>query len=166
MTQTFGILLGGIIAALLFSGCSGSSVSTESQSGRSSTENRDQFVTKRDTVEVHVLQPSTYDTVAPVLKDSTDRQLRTDSTSSRPHIFTIQVGAFENEGNARRWEEQAKDILKMPTYIEYDKRNKQFRVTIGTFATRESAFEVLKDLKQKYASMYRDAWVAESLRNQ
>ena len=160
--QLFGVFAIGI--CLL--GCSGSSGTSRQADKEQNPKRTDQFVTKRDTVEVNIVASSKVDTQATAVRDSLSMLVKSDSSSTRSHIFTIQVGAFESEANARRWEEQAKDILKMPTYIEFDKRNKQFRVTIGTFSTRESAFEVLKDLKVKYAAFYRDAWVSESLRVQ
>ena len=159
-------LFGGLILGLFIIGCSGSTEQTTRTSSAPSGRKGEQFVTKRDTVEVNIIPSAKIDTQTIAIHDSMTVRPRTDSTSSKPHIFTIQLGAFESEANAHRCEDQAKDTLRMPTYIEYDHRNRQFRVTIGTFSTREAAFEVLKELKQHYTPLYRDAWVAESLRNQ
>ncbi len=168
MKQIIVQFIGGLVIGMLMLGCSGSS-ETSRQSQNAANPNRDgQFVTKRDTVDVKVVSASKIDTQMVAVRDTIPAQEKTDTSKIKSRIFTIQLGAFDSEANACRWEEQAKDILDMPTYIEFDKRNKhnQYRVTIGTFSTRESAIEVMKSLKSKYSAFYKDAYVAESLRSQ
>ncbi|MGD0338101.1 MAG: SPOR domain-containing protein [Bacteroidota bacterium] len=122
---------------------------------------REHFVTKRDTIVAKIVPPAKVDTARNISSPSAQAEQK-DTTSSA--VFTIQVGAFGNEINARRWEEQTKEILKMPTYIEYDLHINIYRVTIGTFISREQAAEIARDIRQRYPTMYRDAWVIESLR--
>jgi len=123
---------------------------------------RERFVTKRDTVVAKVVVPEAVDTSrnSPPLAVQSEQKGAPGSA-----VFTIQVGAFGNEANARRWEEQTKEVLKMPTYIEHDLRGNMYRVTIGTFISREQAAEIARDIRERFPTMYRDAWVIESLRS-
>lgn len=122
---------------------------------------RERIVTKHDTLDAKVVAPAAVDTsrVIPPADLQTERQVTEGFV-----VFTIQVGAFGNETNAIRWEEQTKEVLKMPTYIEYDQRGNIYRVTIGTFTSKEQAAEIARDIRDRFPTMYRDAWVIESLR--
>jgi septal ring-binding cell division protein DamX len=122
---------------------------------------RERIVTKRDTVEAKVVAPAPIDSLRSTQPVSIQPEQQ---EAMSPAVFTIQVGAFGNETNARRWEEQTKEVLKMPTYIEYDHRGNIYRVTIGTFTSREQAAEITRDIRDRFPTMYRDAWVIESLR--
>ena len=157
------ILLYAVTAILgMFWGCASSEETSADDLYIPPEARREHFVTKRDTVVAKVVPPVKVDTTRSVPSPSAQAEQKEAANSV---VFTIQVGAFGNELNARRWEEQTKEVLKMPTYIEHDLRGNMYRVTIGTFISREQAAEVARDIRQRFPTMYRDAWVIESLRN-
>ncbi len=157
------VLLYAVTAILgMFWGCATSEETSADELYIPPEARRERIVTKRDTVVVKVVPPAKVDTTRSLPPPSVQAEQKETSTSA---VFTIQVGAFGNELNARRWEEQTKEILKMPTYIEHDIRGNIYRVTIGTFISREQAAEIVRDIRQRFPNMYRDAWVIESLRN-
>jgi cell division septation protein DedD len=153
-----------VLTALLgmFWGCASSEETNSDELYIPPEARRERFVTKRDTVVAKVVPPVMVDTARSTSPGALQSEQK-EAVSSV--VFTIQVGAFGNETNARRWEEQTKEVLKMPTYIEHDLRGNIYRVTIGTFTSREQAAEIARDIRDRFPTMYRDAWVIESIRS-
>lgn len=156
------ILLYALAAILgMYWGCASSENSKSDELYIPPEARRERFVTKRDTVVAKVTPPAKVDTSRTAAALPAQTELKEPMSSV---VFTIQVGAFGSEINARRWEEQTKEILKMPTYLEHDLRVNIYKVTVGTFISREQAAEIVRDIRQRYPTLYRDAWVIESLR--
>jgi len=106
---------------------------------------------KKDTAEVKVVPPTN---VAP------EKELKPAPTTTAA-LYAVQIGAFENEANASRAEETIKARYTYPVRKYFDGTTKLYKVSIGSFSTKDQALEFRKSLNDKYPGEYQDAWIVE-----
>ncbi len=75
--------------------------------------------------------------------------------------YSVQVGAFRIMTNAERCQQLVKKRFKKPVYQFYDRAIKMYRVAVGNFSTKKTAFAFLHQVKKDFTKDYSDAWVAE-----
>ena len=76
-------------------------------------------------------------------------------------MYAVQIGAFEIVENADRVEQLAKLRFALPVRKSYDWMTSFYRISVGSFATKDEALEWRKILNERYPGEYRDAWVVE-----
>ncbi|MCX7984559.1 MAG: SPOR domain-containing protein [Bacteroidetes bacterium] len=98
-----------------------------------------------------------------VVEYSSNSILSSANTTKAESIFyTIQVGAYGDASNALRCQKITKE--RFPTYQvfnDYDGVTKIYRISVGQFSTKDSAFIFLKQLQQQYPREYRECWVKQ-----
>jgi cell division septation protein DedD len=106
---------------------------------------------KKDTTEVKVVPPA---------NPQPEQEMKPPPTAPVP-VYAVQIGAFENEANASRAEERIKARFAYPVRKDFDDRTKLYKVSVGSFSTRDEALEFRKMLSEKYPGEYMDAWIVE-----
>ena len=106
---------------------------------------------KKDTAEVKVMPP---------VKTEPEGGVQPAATSTAI-VYAVQIGAFESEENASRIEQAAKARFTNPIRKYYDQVTKLYKVSVGSFATKDEALEFRKTLGVKYPGEYNDAWIVE-----
>ncbi|MGA9363988.1 MAG: SPOR domain-containing protein [Bacteroidota bacterium] len=106
---------------------------------------------KKDTAEVKVVPPAN---VEP------EKEMKPPPTASAT-LYAVQIGAFENEVNAGRAEQAIKARYTYPVRKYFDETTKLYKVSVGSFSTKDQALEFRKLLNEKYPGEYQDAWIVE-----
>lgn len=106
---------------------------------------------KKDTAEVKVVPPAN---VEP------QQEMKPAPTTSAT-LYAVQIGAFESEANANHAEETIKARFTYPVRKYFDGTTKLYKVSIGSFSTKDQALEFRKSLNEKYPGEYQDAWIVE-----
>jgi cell division septation protein DedD len=110
-----------------------------------------QTTMKKDTAEVKVVPPAN---VQP-------EQEMKPAPAPSVILYAVQIGAFENEVNASRAEQTVKARFTHPVRKYYDETTKLYKVSVGSFSTKDQALEFRKLLNEKYPGEYQDAWIVE-----
>lgn len=168
ITQTieskfFSLLIFCILFSLSLGGCKSSEetkreikppeVTKEAPKETPPAEKKPEPPPKKDTVEVVVMPP------APK-PDTTAVMVPPLPTMTVPR-FSVQIGAFEKPENATSAQQRAKDRFTMPVFSNFDPTSNLYKVSVGSFATREEALEFRNSIVRKYPDDYFDAWVVE-----
>lgn len=171
-----------IVVGMLFSGCS--STDTTTQSTSSHIDSTRTAIQKSATQTQNTLQPSSTKPVVQkptsskkpqgfiAKEDTIEAQLvrkTRQGEQSRNHFkaaekkkyYSVQIGAFRIIANAERCQRLAKKRYNKPVYQFYDRGIKMYRVTVGNFSMRKTAFTFLHAVKKDFPRDYSDAWVAE-----
>ncbi len=137
------------LAGLGFTGCSGSEESTEETQAvgfeEFQTVDADTAVVAPDT---ELPEDVSDQDEAPVEQQETpavqaDEQAKpiAEPISSENLMWSVQIGAFRNEEGAFSTVNQARASLNKPVYKNFDEATGLFKVTVGSFATKEQAQE-------------------------
>ncbi len=104
----------------------------------------------KDTAEVKVIPPA---------KSEPAKEVKTEGEAVM--AYAVQVGAFESPENAARAEQTLKSRFTYPVRRNYDEVTKLYKVSIGSFVTKDQALDFRKTLNEKYPGEYKDAWIVE-----
>jgi cell division septation protein DedD len=106
---------------------------------------------KEDTTEVKVVPPA----------KAEPKQEMKPAPTTPVALYAVQIGAFESEANASRAEETIKARFTYPVRKNFDETTKLYKVSVGSFSTKDQALEFRKMLSEKYPGEYMDAWIVE-----
>ncbi len=76
-------------------------------------------------------------------------------------MWSVQIGAFKNEAGATQLLNEAKAKVQFPVYKDYDPVSGLYKVSVGSFQTRDQAAKFKADVQAKG---YPDAFVVEARR--
>lgn len=113
-------------------------------------------VVKKDTAEVKVVTPAITEP-----EKSPKPAVPPPVVSTPVMVYAVQIGAFEIPENADGVEQVAKWRFTLPVRKYYDGETNLYKVTVGSFASKDEALEWRKILNEKYPGEYRDAWIVE-----
>ncbi len=137
------------LAVLGFTGCSGSEESTEETQAvgfeEFQTVNADTGIVVPATelpedVSDDGETPEEERETAPVQREEQAKPAA-EPISSENLMWSVQIGAFRNEEGAFSTVNKARAVLNKPVYKNFDQATGLFKVTVGSFATREQALE-------------------------
>jgi cell division septation protein DedD len=146
-----------VASALLFyiGGCTASEEAEQEegvkQEAPAPTQPETKTTVKKDTTEVKVVPPAN---VQP-------EQETKPAPTAPATVYAVQIGAFETEANASRAEQTIKARFTNPVRRYFDETTKLYKVSVGSFSTKDQALEFRKMLNEKYPGEYRDAWIVE-----
>ena len=83
------------------------------------------------------------------------------ATAASPGTYAVQVGAYKAQDAADRIAQLAKERLGRGVNVTYDGARNLYKVTVGTFLTKDDARSFRDEMVRKYPADYKDAWVAE-----
>lgn len=106
---------------------------------------------KKDTAEVKVIPP---------VKAEPEKEI-TPAPPAPATLYAVQIGAFESEENASRAEQTFKARFTQPVRRYLDETTKLYKVSVGSFTTKDQALDFRKLLNDKYPGEYMDAWIVE-----
>jgi cell division protein FtsN len=101
---------------------------------------------KKDTAEVKVVPPAVTEPAAP---------------ATATVLYAVQIGAYENDSNAQHAEQLIAVRFSQPVRKYFDETTKLYKVSVGSFPTKDQALEFRKLLNEKYPGEYQDAWIVE-----
>jgi cell division septation protein DedD len=101
---------------------------------------------KKDTAEVKVVPPGVTEPVAP---------------TTPMVLYAVQIGAYENDTNAQHAEQLIRARFTQPVRKYFDETTRLYKVSVGSFPTKDQALEFRKLLNEKYPGEYQDAWIVE-----
>ena len=136
--------------ALYIGGCSASEETEKEEGVKQEAPAEKQPTMKKDTAEVKVVPPA---------KSEPMKEAATEGAAVM--VYGVQVGAFESSENAGRVERALKARFSQPVHRFYDETTKLYKVSVGSFATKDQALEFRKTLNEKYPGEYNDAWIVE-----
>ncbi|MFA6234516.1 MAG: SPOR domain-containing protein [Bacteroidota bacterium] len=94
-----------------------------------------------------------------------DNQAPSAAPSSAPHVgsmmWSVQLGAFKSEAGAFQLIEELKQKFNQPVYKRYDPVTGYYKVTLGSYQTREKAGEFKLEVQSRG---YPDAFTVEVAR--
>ncbi len=109
------------------------------------------FIAREDTIEAQLVK-----------KSKQQGQLHNQfKLIEKKKYYSVQVGAFRIMTNAERCQRLVKKRFHKPVYQFYDRPIKMYRVAVGNFSTKRTAFTFLHQVKKDFPRDYSDAWVAE-----
>ena len=96
------------------------------------------------------------DTVPVPVVDTIKTYTLFDSKEQGPHGFSIQVGSFSKKENMERITARMKRELdkEVYVYLKGEESNKTYRVTVGTFESRNEAFGYLVKILPRYPGAF------------
>lgn len=102
------------------------------------------------------------DTVDVQKKNRLNNSTTSISVKSAPpkRFYTVEVGAFRQQSNVKRHQEQLSKRFKLPVRVLFDSTLNLTRVCVGTFSTKTLAENFLKKIKTEYPKDYPDLWVS------
>jgi cell division septation protein DedD len=106
---------------------------------------------KKDTAEVKIVPPA---------NPEPEKEMKPAPTTPVT-LYAVQIGAFVSEANASRAEETIKARFAHPVRKYFDETTKLYKVSVGSFSTKDQALELRKLLNEKYPGEYVDAWIVE-----
>jgi cell division protein FtsN len=140
---------------LYLGGCSASEEAEQEegvkQEAPAPTQPESKTTMKKDTAEVKVVPPATAEP---------EKEVKPSPTTTAT-LYAVQIGAFDIDANAIRAEETIKGRFAQPVRKTYDEMTKLYKVSIGSFSTKDEALEFRKTLNEKYPGEYNDAWIVE-----
>ncbi|MDE3057214.1 MAG: SPOR domain-containing protein [Bacteroidota bacterium] len=117
---------------------------------------RQGFVAREDTIEAQLVKKNKWN---PAAEPRAPRNRL--KAMERKKYYSVQVGAFRIIANAERCQKLVKKRFRKPVHQFYDRGIKMYRITVGNFSTKKTAFVFLRRVKNDFAKDYSDAWVAE-----
>lgn len=107
------------------------------------------FKSRQDTVRASVV----------VKSKSSSRPLIKIERPEHP-VFTVQIGAFGRASNALRAQKKAKErFINQPVFNNFVKSAKLYRISVGRYEDRNSAFALRDTMKQEYPTEYGQCWI-------
>jgi cell division septation protein DedD len=107
------------------------------------------FKSKQDTVRVSIVKKS----------KSYSRSYNKMIRSEHP-TFTVQIGAFKKASNALQAQKRAKErFVDQPVFNNFFKSDKLYRVSIGRYEDRKSAFAFADTVKEQFPVEYQKCWI-------
>ena len=74
--------------------------------------------------------------------------------------FTVQIGAFRGASNALRVQKSAKArFSEQPVFNKYITQAKMYRVSIGKFENRNTAFAFRDKMRKQFPKEYSQCWI-------
>jgi cell division septation protein DedD len=139
------------LAAVLYMGACTASEEAEQEEGwdeeaPAPTQPEMPTTMKKDTAEVKVMPPAVMEPTTP---------------TAPMILYAVQIGAFESEGNAVRAEQLIRARYTQPVRKYFDEATRLYKVSVGSFPTKDQALEFRKLLNEKYPGEYLDAWIVE-----
>jgi cell division septation protein DedD len=139
------------LAAVLYLGACTASEEAEQEEGvdqeaPAPTEPATTTTMKKDSAEVRVVPPSVTEPAAP---------------TTPMVLYGVQIGAYENDANAQHAEQLIRARFTQPVRRYFDETTKLYKVSVGSFPTKDQALEFRKLLNEKYPGEYQDAWIVE-----
>jgi cell division protein FtsN len=101
---------------------------------------------KKDTAEVKVVPPTAAEPSSP---------------ATPMVLYGVQIGAYENDANAQHAEQLIRARFTQPVRKYFDETTRLYKVSVGSFPTKDQALEFRKLLNEKYPGEYQDAWIVE-----
>jgi len=102
---------------------------------------------------------------APAVQESTPAPVAPPTPSVAPRsgamMWSVQLGAFKNESGAFELVDELKKKFNQPVYKRYDAATGYYKVTLGSFQSRENAAEFKTDVQSRG---YPDAFTVEVAR--
>jgi cell division septation protein DedD len=109
------------------------------------------FIAREDTIEAQLVKKSKQ-------QGQPHNQFK---AIEKKKYYSVQVGAFRIMANAERCQRLVKKRFHKPVYQFYDRPIKMYRVAVGNFSMKKTAFIFLHQVKKDFPKDYSDAWVAE-----
>ena len=76
-------------------------------------------------------------------------------------MWSVQIGAFKSEAGALQLVEELKQKFNQPVYKRYDPATGYYKVTLGSFPTREAATQYKAEVQSRG---YPDSFIVEVAR--
>lgn len=149
-------------------GCSASEeAGRDSADGKSSeaatTETQGNTIPAANTGQPPAKVPSQEEAPPPVQESGTPPGQQAPQVDQQPQqpgimMWSVQIGAFKQEAGAMQLFEDIKSKFNQPVYKDYDPVSGFYKITIGSFQTREQAASLKADAQAKG---YPDAFTVE-----
>ncbi len=142
-----------LVLSALVAGCSATDTATQAPKPLADTlsveASSTRLTTNQDTVVASLrTQSKSFTPAAP------------DSTLAPALVYTVQIGAFAEPKNALRAQQIAKDLFgAYPVFNQFEASLKLYRVSIGTFESRDEALAFLKEVIKVLPKEYSACWV-------
>jgi cell division septation protein DedD len=146
----FCVITAALVTVLYLGACTASEEAEQEEGGNQEapapTEPTAPTTMKKDTAEVKLVPPGVTEPAAP---------------TAPMVLYAVQIGAYENDANAQRAEQLISARFTQPVRKYFDETTKLYKVSVGSFPTKDQALEFRKLLNEKYPGEYQDAWIVE-----
>jgi hypothetical protein len=74
-------------------------------------------------------------------------------------LYSVQIGAFKDPGNAASAEKQARERFQHPVLRYHEQGPGLYHIRVGRFATRRAAEDFRTEMRTAYPRDYGDCWI-------
>ncbi|MBI5646017.1 MAG: SPOR domain-containing protein [Ignavibacteriae bacterium] len=156
-----------VLAAVLFmTGCSASEDTAKENTGTpgefTSTDKREVVIPATDqppkatTIDPAPVQPATVRDAEAAEPEKVGQPPVPEAAQAKPEaqktglmMWSVQIGAFKSEAGAAALITEARSKFNVPVYKDFDAVSGLFKVTVGSFPTREQASQFKEDVLAK-----------------
>jgi cell division protein FtsN len=85
-----------------------------------------------------------------------------DTTATNADIwYAVQIGAYKDPQNASAAQALARERYQLPVINDFSQPTGLYQIRLGSFPTRETARDFLRNMQQAFPAEYRDSWIVQ-----